>query len=118
MATTFDISDLAHDLAKLTARHDLKHVAFVVPLAAGMRDMASRAVAEGPPFAPPDAGIDFHQVLLTDYEAIFVFGLKDGPATLERILAAEDFWNVVGWWEHVAAGRPRLAEVAFEWHAG
>jgi hypothetical protein len=48
---------------------------------------------------------------------VFVFGLDDGPATLERILAHEDFWSVVGWWEHVAADMPRIADVAYEWRA-
>jgi hypothetical protein len=117
MAIKFDIGDLERELATLISRADLKHVAFVVPLAPGMRDMASRALAEGPPFEPGDAGVDFHQVLLTDDEAVFVFGLEHGPESLERVLASEDFWSVVSWWEHIAAGRPRLAEVAYEWRA-
>jgi hypothetical protein len=117
MTIKFDIGEMEHELAQLTSRHDLKHVAFVVPLAPGKRAMAAAALAEGPPFDPEDAGIGFHQVLLTDQEAVFVFGLEKGAESLERILARDDFWAVVGWWEHVAGGRPRLAEVAYEWRA-
>jgi hypothetical protein len=117
MSIKFDIGELEHELGALTSRSDLEHIAFVVPLARGMREMAAAALAEGPPFDPEEAGIRFHQVLLTDQEAVFVFGLENGPASLERILARDDFWAVVGWWEHVAGGRPRLAEVAYEWPA-
>lgn len=117
MSTKFDIGDLEHELAALVSHPHLKHLAFVMPLAPGMRDMAREAVAEGPPFEPRDFGIVFHQVLLTDREAIFVFGLDDGAASLERILASDDFWVTVRWWETVANGRPQLAEMAYEWHA-
>ena len=118
MTTKFDISELEHELAKLTPRHDPKHIAFVVPIDPELRGMALAALAEGPPFDPADVGVDFHQVLLSGNEAIFVFGLEEGPASLERILAREDFWSVVSWWEHIAAGRPRIAEVAYEWRKG
>lgn len=80
----------------------------MVPLAPGKREMAYEAIAEGPPFDPRAVGIDFHQVLLTDREAIFIFGVTKGPESLERILASEDFWSVASWWEHVA----------YEWRAG
>ena len=79
--------------------------------------MARDAIAEGPPFEPRAVGLTFHEVLLTDSETIFVFGLEHGAESLERILADEDFWSVVRWWETVADGRPRLAEVVFEWRA-
>jgi hypothetical protein len=118
MSTTFDIGEVEHELAALASHPNLKHIALVVPLAPGMREMARAAVAEGPPFDPRDVGIVFHHVLLTDHEAIFVFGLDDGVASLERILASDDFWVTVGWWETVASGRPQLAEMAYEWHAG
>jgi len=117
MSTRFDIGELGHELAALAARHDLKHVAVVVPLAPGTREMAFDAIAEGPPFDPREVGIDFHQVLLTDREAIFVFGLTAGVETLERILASEDLWSVVSWWERIAGGRPQVAHVAYEWRA-
>jgi hypothetical protein len=117
MSTRFDISQLSHELTALAAHHDVKHLAVIVPLAPGTREMAYDAIAEGPPFDPRAVGIDFHQVLLTDTEAIFVFGLTAGAETLERILASEDFWSVVGWWERIADGRPRLAHVAYEWRA-
>lgn len=117
MSTNFDISELEHELAALSRRPHLRRVAIVVPLAPGMRDMARSAIAEGPPFDPDEVGVDFHEVLLTERDAIFVFGLRDGPAGLERILASDDFWSVVRWWERVAGGRPYVADVAYDWHA-
>jgi hypothetical protein len=118
MTMRFDIGELEHELTALAAQHDPKHVAVIVPLAPGMREMASAAIAEGPPFEPGALGIVHHQILLTDEEAIFSFTLDQGAQTLERMLADEEFWGVVRWWERVAGGRPRLATVAYEWHAG
>lgn len=118
MSTTFDIGELERELARLAARPDRSHLAVVVPIAPGMRELASAAIAEGPPFDPRAAGIDFHQVLLTDREAIFVFGLAPGEDHLERLLASEDLWAVVHWWERIADGPPQLAQVAYEWRAG
>ena len=39
------------------------------------------------------------------------------PADEHRaaILSSEDFWSVVGWWEHIAAGQPPLGVVAYAW---
>jgi hypothetical protein len=117
MSTKFDIGDLDHELAGLRAHPNLNRIAFVVPLAPGMRKLAADAVAEGPPFNPLDVGISSHEVLLSEREAIFVFELEAGVDSLERILASDEFWTVVGWWEHIADGRPQIAEVAYEWHA-
>jgi hypothetical protein len=117
MSTTFDVGELSHELEALLRRPHLHKLAIVLPLAPAMSEFAHDLLAEGPPFDPQRAGLDSHEVLLTPSEAIFVFGLPDGPATLERILADEDFWTVVSSWERVAAGRPRVAEVAFDWHA-
>jgi hypothetical protein len=118
MATKFDIGEFEHELSELSARPHLEHLAVVVPLAPGMRELASRAIAEGPPFDPVTVGLTSHQVLLTDREAVFVFGLAHGPGTLERILADDDFWSVVHWWEQIAGDRPQIAEVAYTWAAG
>jgi hypothetical protein len=77
--------------------------------------MAWDLLAEGPPYDLASAGIDSHEVLITDDEAIFVFGTPDGPATLEHILGEEEFWTVVSSWEAIAGGPPRIAHVAFSW---
>jgi hypothetical protein len=117
MSTAFDASELAQSLAALTSHRHVHKLAFVLPLVPGAREFVEDLLAEGPPFDPQRIGVDAHEVLLTDNEAIFVFGLPDGPATLERALADEDLWTVIGAWERVAADRPRLAVVAFDWRS-
>ncbi len=116
MSMTFDIAGVASQLDRLLAHPHLHKLAIVLPLDLGKRDVARAYLDEGPPFDLRAAGVDAHEVFLTDEEAIFVFGVPDGPATLERILADEDFWTVVSSWEHIAAGPPRLASVAYDWH--
>jgi hypothetical protein len=117
MSTTFDAGELSHELQALLARPHLRKLAIVLPLGPGASEFVHDLLAEGPPFDPRAAGVTTHEVLLTHDEAIFVFGLADGPQTLERILGDEDFWTVVSSWERVAGGRPRLAEVAYDWRA-
>jgi hypothetical protein len=117
MTTTFDVAQLGHELAKLQAHPHLRKVVFVLPLAEGRRDAARDFLAEGPPYDFSKAGIDAHEVFLTDREAVFVFSTPRGPGTLDAILADEDFWTVVASWERIAAGPPQLAETAFDWRA-
>jgi hypothetical protein len=118
MTASFDVGELHHALGTLLSRPHLRKLALVLPLAPGARDFVEALVSEGPPFDLRRAGLTAHEVFLTDSEAIFVFELAKGPETLERILAEEDFWTVVQAWEHVAAGSPRPAFVAFDWRAG
>ena len=99
----------------LSAHPHLRKLVVVLPLAPGKRQMAWDLLSEGPPFDFASVGIDSHEVFLTDDLAIFVFGVPQGPATLERILEEEDFWTVVSSWERVAGGAPRVAQVAFDW---
>jgi hypothetical protein len=118
MSVSFDIGDLDRELSALRSRRHLTKLVIVLPLAAGMRGMARDVLAEGPPFDPGSVGLSSHEVLLTDTEAVFIFGLAAGPETLERILADDDFWTVVSSWERIAGGRPRIAEVVYDWAAG
>jgi hypothetical protein len=116
MSMTYDISAVARDLDRLVANPHVHKLAIVLPLDVGKRDVARDYLEEGPPFDLRSAGVDAHEVFLTDEEVIFVFGVPNGPQTLEQILAHEDFWSVVSSWENIAAGPPRLAHVAFDWH--
>jgi len=117
MSTTFDVAGVARELERLRSRPHLRKLALVLPLEAGMRGVAHEYLAEGPPFDPSKCGLESHEVFLTDSEAIFVFGVPHGAETLERILADEEFWGVIASWERVAAGPPRAAEIAYDWHA-
>jgi hypothetical protein len=113
---TFDVAQVSRELNRVLSNPHLHKLAVVLPLDPGKRALAYAYLEEGPPFDLQAAGIDDHEVFLTDGEVIFVFGLPQGPETLERILSEEDFWSVVSAWEHIAAGPPRIASVAFDWH--
>jgi len=117
MSTSFDVSELSHELAQLRSHPHLRTFAVVVPIAPERRELAQAAIAEGPPFDPAAAGLARHEILLTGDEAIFLFELADGADSIERILASEDFWSVVPWWEDIAIGRPRLAASTYAWIA-
>jgi hypothetical protein len=117
MSMTYDVAAVARELDRLLANPHVHKLAIVLPLELGMRDVARDYLDEGPPFDLTAAGVDAHEVFLTDEEAIFVFGVPEGPKTLERILADEEFWSVVSSWEHIAGGPPRLASVAYDWRA-
>jgi hypothetical protein len=112
---TFDIAAVAHELDRLAANPHIHKLAIVLPLDLGKRDVARAYLDEGPPFDLHAAGIAAHEVFLTDEEVIFVFGVPEGPQTLERILADEDFWSVISAWESIVSGPPRLASVAYDW---
>jgi hypothetical protein len=116
MSITFDVAGVAKELDRLAANPHLRKLAIVLPLDEGKRTIARDYLEEGPPFDLSACGVDAHEVFITEAEVIFIFGIPDGPATLERILADEEFWTVVSSWEHIAAGPPRLAHVAFDWH--
>ena len=90
MSMTFDVAAVARELDRLVANPHLHKLSLVLPLDLGKRDVARAYLDEGPPFDLRGAGVDAHEVFLTDEEAIFVFGVPDGPQTLERILADED----------------------------
>ncbi len=115
MSMTFDISAVAHELDRLTANPHIHKLAIVLPLDLGKRDVARAYLDEGPPFDLRAAGVDEHEVFLTDEEVIFVFGVPRGPRTLEAILSDEDFWSVISSWERIAAGPPRIARVGYDW---
>lgn len=114
---TLDISELARQVEALDVRAGRRRMAVVVPLEPGKREIAEAVLSEGPPFDPRAYGIDRHEVFLTDDEAIFVFEAEQGLYGLERILAENEFWEVLPAWEHTAAGPPRLAERAYGWTA-
>lgn len=115
MTASFDIAQLSGELAALRANPHARKLAVVVPIDPQHADMTRAAVAEGPPFDPASVGLAAHEVILTSEEAVFVFDLADGPEALDAILASEEFWSVVGWWEHIATGQPRLGSVAYAW---
>ena len=89
-------------------------VVVVVPLKTGVRDRVRELLETGPPFDPEAAGLDRHQVFLTDQEAVFLFEAPDQPA-LDRLAKSPRLrWAAAAWREYLG-GRMRRAEVAYSW---
>jgi hypothetical protein len=116
MTGGFDVTALTKGIDRLRVEGRARRcLAVVLPLKEGMSEVVREYVAEGPPFDPALAGLDRHQVLVTDREAIFFFESEGGLETLERILAEPDFWDVVAAWEHATDGPPRVADEIYRW---
>src|SRR4051794_16516063 len=72
MSMTYDIAAVAHEPDRLLPTPHIHKLAIVLPLDFGKRDVARAYLDEGPPFDLRAAGVDAHEVFLTDEEAIFV----------------------------------------------
>jgi hypothetical protein len=121
MTVKLDVSEVG---ARLQALHQAslhrvpgahECIAVVVPLTEGRSEIVREFLAEGPPFDPSAIGLAAHRVFLTEREAIFVFDCAEGARAFERILAEQDFWDVVSAWEHSVAQEPRIGSVVYEW---
>ena len=93
----------------------MKRVAVIVPLKPGGRETAKLLVADGPPFALEETGIDRHEVFVTDDEVVFVFEGPNPRVAVEQLLGDADVWRAAVAWRSCAAGRPRVADEAFAW---
>jgi hypothetical protein len=89
-------------------------VVVVVPLKAGVGDRVRELLETGPPFDPEAAGLDRHQVFLSDHEAVFLFEAPD-QSTLDRLARSPRLRWAAAAWRQYLAGRMRRAEVAYSW---
>src|SRR5687767_9212972 len=86
----------------------------IVPLKAGVRDRVRELLELGPPFDPEAAGLERHQVFLTDQEAVFLFEAPD-QSVLDRLATSPRLrWGAAAWREYVG-GPTCLAEIAYSW---
>jgi hypothetical protein len=110
------ISELAEHLAALHLGEEpsLNRVVVVLPLKEGTHDRAAVVLEHGPPFDPERAGLDRHQVFLTDREAIFVFEAEAADA-VDRLVKDTTLWGAAATWKELVAGPPRVADEAFSW---
>lgn len=110
------ISELAEHLAalRLGEEQTLSRVVVVLPLQEGAHDRAASVLEQGPPFDPKEAGLERHQVFLTDHEVIFVFE-ADAPEAVNRLVDDTTLWSAAAAWKELVVGPPRLAEEAFSW---
>jgi hypothetical protein len=94
-------------------------IAVVVPLKPESHDAVRALLLGGPPFDPEQiSGLERHEVLLTDEEAIFLFESRPGGNALTPLLSDPSFWKVAASWRDHLAGPPRLAEEVYSWATG
>jgi len=86
----------------------------VVPLKVGAVERVRKLTGHGPLFDPAETALTQHQLLLTEHEAIFLFEAQTDEG-LKALLSAADVWAAAATWQDLAAGPPRLAEVAYAW---
>lgn len=87
----------------------------VAPLKDGVRERARELVAGGPPFEPEGTSLTSHQVYLTEREVVFVFEGAEPRAAVEELAGDPSVWRAAASWRDILAGRPRLAEQAYDW---
>ena len=107
---------LAAAIAKQQSQPQL--VGIVVPLRKRGLAAASALVEHGPPFDLAALGVERHDVLLSEREAIFLF---EGPRldeTVQRLVGDPSVWRAASDWARVTAGPPRLAGQRFGWQGG
>jgi hypothetical protein len=86
----------------------------IVPLKPGARPWVHGLLELGPPFDPEAAGLERHQVFLTDEEAVFMFEAPD-QSVLDRLAKNPQLrWAATAWRDYVG-GPTRLAEVVYSW---
>lgn len=89
-------------------------VVVIVPLKPGARARVRELLELGPPFDPESAGLERHQVFVTDQEAVFLFEAPDHSA-LDRLAKSPSLrWAAAAWRDYVG-GPTRLAELAYSW---
>jgi hypothetical protein len=92
----------------------VQRVAVIARLKPDRAAEAAELIAKGPPFDPRAAGFERHIVFLAPDEVVFVFeGASLGP--LVRFLSEASDPSVLGSWEPLLEGMPRVAREAYVW---
>jgi hypothetical protein len=86
----------------------------VLPLKRGTRASAERLLANGPPIDPEAAGLESHEILVTDEEVVFVFEAP-GQHVLDRLMTEGPAWITAVAWKDLVAAPPRFAQTAYAW---
>ena len=90
-------------------------IVVVAPLKYGSYAEAKALVQTGPPFDPERTPLVRHEVYLTGNEAVFVFEGSDARLAVQDLIGDTSVWSAALAWRRHLAGRPRVAELAFEW---
>ena len=92
----------------------MQRVAVVAKLRPGAGEQAARLIELGPPFDPLTNGLERHTVFLAPDTAVFVFEGGDPQALLAALTGADE-QSVLGAWETLLDGTPRIAREAYSW---
>jgi hypothetical protein len=117
VATPSLVGEIVERLAALQLGDDtVMRLAIVLPIKPGSKDEVRALLESGPPFDPAEIpGLERHQVLLTEDEAIFVFDSSFGHEALAPLIADPGLWQAAAAWREHIAGPPRVAEDAYSW---
>jgi hypothetical protein len=112
------VSELAERVAsfRLGNAETHKRVAVVLPIRKRKRDKVKLLLEQGPPFDPHDAGLERHQVFMTDSEVVFLFEASES-FSLSALLEESGVLSIAAAWHDCVAGRPRVAEPFYSWAA-
>jgi hypothetical protein len=112
------VSELAERVAsfRMGRRQPNNRIAVIVPIRKRKRDKVKRLLEHGPPFDPHDAGLERHQVFLSDSEVVFLFEAAPG-FSLSKLLDNAGVLSIAAAWHDCVAGRTRVAEPYFSWVA-
>lgn len=92
----------------------MQRVAVIVKLRPGATDEAAKLIELGPPFDLGKQGFERHTVYLAADTAVFVF--EGGqPGALLATFSGIDEQSVLGAWEPLLDGTPRVAREVYAW---
>jgi hypothetical protein len=92
----------------------MQRVAVVANLRPGTAEQAARLIELGPPFDLLENGLERHLVFLAADTAVFVFEGGDPQAVLAALTGADE-QSVLGAWESLLDGTPRIAREVYSW---
>jgi hypothetical protein len=112
------LGELNQLLATAIANEQPQLIGIVVPLRKRAFADAAELIEKGPPFDLAAIGIERHEVLLSEREAIFLFEGKQIDEAVQQLVRDTHVWQAASAWARVISGPPRLAEQRFGWHSG
>lgn len=92
----------------------MQRMAVIANLRPGSNEEAARLIEVGPPFDLLDNGLERHMVFLAADTAVFVFEGADPQAVIAAVTGADD-QAVLGEWEPLLDGTPKIAPEAYCW---
>jgi len=92
----------------------MQRIAVIASLRPGSTEQAAKLIESGPPFDPLEIGLERHMVFLAPDTAVFVFEGSNPQAVLATFTGADE-QSVLGEWESLVDGTPKIAREAYSW---